>query len=238
MADQDTDALYKFVRTHHGHTEAKANGYRAQFFFRLEQRNVLDKLQPNAVPIVDIACGSGLMLGPLIGQKSVYGLDFNIDACIAANSNALPVLRGDAFNLPFAKGSVAQFINCQFLNQQTPADARQFIEQLSYSLGSGGQCIILWRNGRSLLHRIAHSLFVRLDRLRKAPQFPQYFHPLQSIEHCAQNAGLITLDKAVTLPLPFFKTVNPEHWVSRLLGASFLLVLGKPDHNSQQRHED
>jgi ubiquinone/menaquinone biosynthesis C-methylase UbiE len=236
MADIKTDALYKSVRTTYGQKRAKANGYRAQFFFRLEQRTVLEHLHKNQAPIVDIACGSGLMLEPLMahgkGAINIYGLDYNNDACIAAQSNQLTTIRGDAFKLPFPADTIGQFVNCQFLNQQTPENARLFVGQLAKALQPGGRAIILWRHGNSLLHRVAHSIFLLLDRLKKAPKFPQYIHSMEQVKLYAQEAGLGVLKESITLPVSYPRSVPSRHWFGDVLGASFMLVLSKPVDNS------
>ena len=231
MADKNTDALYKSVRAEYGNKRAKANGYRAQFFFRLEQRTVFEQLHDTDTPIIDIACGSGLMLTPLLGSalnSSIYGLDYNDDACIAAQQNQIPTIRGDAFNLPFPAASIAQFINCQFLNQQTPENTALFVTQLSQALKPGGRAIILWRHGNSLIHRLTHSIFLLIDRLRQAPEFPQYIHTIEQLKTYAQTAGLTISKQAVTLPIPYMQPVKSDHWLARVLGASFMLVLTKP----------
>lgn len=231
MADIKTDALYKSVRTTYGQKRAEANGYRAQFFFRLEQRTVLEQLHNNEAPIVDIACGSGLMLEPLMNGKdeiNIYGLDYNNDACVAAQQNQLTTIRGDAFKLPFPADTIGQFVNCQFLNQQTPENARLFVEQLGKALQPGGRAIILWRNGNSLVHRVVHSIFLLLDRLKKAPKFPQYIHSMEQVKSYAREAGLGVLKEAITLPVPYPRLVSSRHWFGRVLGASFMLVLTKP----------
>ena len=78
MANNDIDKLYGHIRHRFGLRGAGANGYQFQFFFRREQRQVLSYLRHQPGPIVDVACGSGLMIEPMLaGDTAVMGVDFN-----------------------------------------------------------------------------------------------------------------------------------------------------------------
>ena len=122
MADQHTDKMYDALRSQWG-KHARANGYQLNSFFLSEQAIVLSALQEKQFPIVDLACGSGLMVLPIAtDQNQIFGLDFNADACSGARTLGLNVVRGDVFHLPFADDSVGQLVNCQFLNQQPNAE--------------------------------------------------------------------------------------------------------------------
>jgi len=228
-ADKDVDARYGFLRDRHGDTNPQANGYRLESFFAREQRILLNAVDCKNGPFLDIACGSGLMLAPLLTQgHKVCGLDFNADACEAAKANGLQILRGDAFNLPLADNSIGQIVNCQFLNQQPPEQTRAFINESARVLKSGGQLIILWRHARSFLHASAHSMFTIMDRFTGQPPFPQYEHPITEIKNFADQAGLVPIKDAVTLP--FLKPdMVPSNGVrAKIIGASLFIILRKP----------
>jgi SAM-dependent methyltransferase len=229
QADKETDARYKFLRDRHGETNPQANGYRLSSFFEREQRVLLSALNRNLGPFLDIACGSGLMLSPLLKEgRDVYGLDFNNDACHAAHQNGLKIIRGDAFNLPLPDRSIGQIVNCQFLNQQPAEETRKFIEESARVLKSGGQLIILWRHARSLVHRSAHAVFTFMDKFTGQPPFPQYEHSFDEIKRFAKGAGLQVEQEAVTLPFLKPDYIQSDSFVAHLIGASQYIVLKKP----------
>lgn len=228
-ADQHVNARYDYLRDRHGKTNPQANGYRLGSFFKREQRVLLSALDKNHGPFLDIACGSGLMLEPLLAEsRRVYGLDFNNDACIAARHNGIEILRGDAFRLPFANETIGQIVNCQFLNQQPPEHARQFITESARVLKRGGQLIILWRHARSLIHVTSHFAFTLIDRFTGQPPFPQYEHPIEEVKAFAKEAGLEARHEAVTMPFLKPDTLPAKSLPAGIVGASFLIVLKKP----------
>ena len=228
QADKDTDARYKFLRDKHGESNPQANGYRLGSFFEREQRVLLSSLNRDMGPFLDIACGSGLMLSPLLDEgHDVYGLDYNDDACEAALQNGVKIIRGDAFGLPLPDASIGQIVNCQFLNQQPPEQTRKFIEESARVLKSGGQLIILWRHARSFAHKSAHAVFTFMDKFTGQPPFPQYEHPMEEIKQYAADAGMTVEHEAVTLP--FFKPdyIQSDSLAANLVGASLYIVLKK-----------
>lgn len=228
-ADTDTDARYKFLRDKHGEANPQANGYRVGSFFDREQRVLLSVLDRNLGPFMDVACGSGLMLSPLLGEgHDVYGLDFNEDACVGAHQNGIKIMRGDAFSMPLPDGSIGQIVNCQFLNQQPVEETKKFIEESARVLKSGGQLIILWRHARSFAHKSAHAVFTFMDKFTGQPPFPQYEHPMEEIRTFGENAGLKTVHEAVTLPFLQPDYIKSDSVMANLVGASLFIVLKKP----------
>ncbi len=227
-ADKDVDARYKFLRDKHGETNPQANGYRVQSFFAREQRIIFSALDIDNGPFLDIACGSGLMLEPLLSEgKDVYGLDYNDDACVAAHQNDIKIVRGDAFNAPFSDNQVGQIINCQFLNQQTAEQTQKFIEESARILKPGGQLIILWRHAQSLMHKTVHAVFTIKDKFTGQPPFPQYVHPMSEVKGFAKQAGLEVVKEAVTLPFLKPDILSSRNPASCILGASLFIVLKK-----------
>lgn len=229
MADLHTDKLYGHIRSRFGKNKAGANGYQSSYFFRREQTIVLSLIKTSKDPVVDIACGSGLLALPLLDSGfNLIGLDFNLTACQDANCNGLPIIRGDAFRMPLPDNSVGQALNCQFLNQQTSAETKKFVMETARVLKPGGQLILAWRNGKSLLHRLASTIFHNIDRLKGRPQFPQYIHSLDDLKNYAKEAGLEVTYQTVTLPLLYPDRVKPGSIQASIVGASFLIVLEKP----------
>ncbi|MAO91244.1 MAG: hypothetical protein CMM78_09045 [Rhodospirillaceae bacterium] len=242
-ADRDVDGLYQSMRARFGGQNPGANGYRSTGFFRREQLIVFQALSQDIMtlpsdltraPVIDIACGSGLMLTPWPGasERLVFGVDYNQQACDDARQNGVAILRGDAFNLPFANDSVFQMVNCQFLNQQQESARRPFLVEIHRCLKPGGRFVLLWRHADSLLHKTAHAILSRLDHLRGLPQFPQIRHPLAQIIDQAERVGFDVKRSGVTLPFSLGtqqrpKILKSENPLSDILGASNFLLLEK-----------
>lgn len=228
-ADRATDALYAGMRGRYGTQRAQANGYRYEAYFKRERAVLLSLIAPSAQRIVDVACGSGLMLQPLLGgTRAVLGVDFNEQACVAARANGLPVVRGDAFCLPLAAGSIDQIVNCQFFNQQSPAGVAAFIVEAARVLAPGGQMVLVWRNGDALIHRLAHACLTRFDRLRGNPEFPQATHRLSAIRARLAEAGLELLREEVSCPPLAWRSSKVDGWLASVIGASCIVVARKP----------
>ncbi len=228
-ADRETDALYGVMRGRFGSARARANGYRYETYFKRERALLMSLLDPAAQRIVDVACGSGLMLQPLLGDmRTVIGVDFNADACAAARVNGLPVIRGDAFNLPLASGSIDQLVNCQFFNQQSAAGVSAFVNEAARVLVPGGEMVLVWRNGNALIHRFAHACLTQLDRLRGHPEFPQVTHPLADVCSRLFAAGLTVRHAEVSCPPLAWRSAEIDSLSARLIGASYIVVAGKP----------
>lgn len=227
--DKRTDALYAGLRGRYGRAQARANGYRYEAYFRREQAVLLRLLDPAAPVSVDVACGSGLMLHPLLvrGQR-VVGVDFNAEACRAAAANGLPVVRGDAYRLPFADGAIDQLVNCQFFNQQPPAGVAAFVAEAARVLAPGGRVVLVWRNGRALIHRLAHGLLDAFDRWRGVARFPQETHPLETVVARLTAAGLVVVHRELSCPPLAWRTSATESLAARLLGASCIVVATRP----------
>jgi SAM-dependent methyltransferase len=228
-ADRDLDSLYASLRGRYGEHNSRANGYLYDGYFRAEQRMLFSLLNANARVLVDVACGSGLMMQPLIAQREqLVCVDFNADACRAAKTNGLTVVRGDAFRLPLADAVIDEIVTCQFFNQQTPEAVQQFIAESARVLRGGGRLIMVWRNGSAWIHRFALACFKWIDRVRGLPSFPYENHSLESVRLYAEAAGLTVDRQAVSFP--------PARWCSdevgsrraKWIGASNICVLSKP----------
>lgn len=96
-----------------------------------------------AARILEVGCGTGHWLSRLAGRAALYGLDYSAGmlARARAKSDALLLCRGEAAQLPFARGSF-DFIYCVHAvhHFRDPAD---FINQAYSLLRPGGALLII-----------------------------------------------------------------------------------------------
>ena len=229
QADRQTDQLYRNLRDRHGDTDSGANGYRLRSYFLREQELLLAEAGDSGT-VVDLACGSGLMIQPLLQantNRMIAGIDFNEIACRDARTNGISVVRGDVFSLPLASDSVDRVINSQFLNQQPPEKARQFLAEVYRVLKTGGRLIIIWRNDRAVIHKLAVVLYRYIDRLTGRPEFPYYDNYIQDLASHGQDIGFRIIKKSLTFPLFRWQFESLDSISARIMGASCFLVLEK-----------
>jgi len=228
-ADEQTNKLYASMRKKFGHINALANGYRSQKYFLAEQEILISTIDQDAKNIFDIGCGSGLILEPLLSDRiNTIGIDFNHDACHAAYQNRLPVIRGDAYNLPIASNCIDQVTNCQFLNQQKLGSPNYLFKEIYRILKPGGSATIIWRNGTALIHRIAHVILVVYDLARSMPIFPQVNHRINDVCKQAKNSGFDLEIKELMFPLFRWRSKNINGFLGIVIGASCLIKIRKP----------
>ena len=223
---------YRPLHEKYGVNHPKANGYRSVALFAREQAVVLERIDASRLPILDIGCGTGLTLQPLlkIGVQ-IFGLDFDASACRAARARGMSVTQGNAFDMPFATASIVQVVNCGFINQFEPAKLGAFFAELGRILVPGGRGIILHRHAKSLMHQIAHPPLRVLDRIFGGqPDFPQYTHSPSDVRRQINNNRLDLVEEGVTLPPPGPRILPTDHPASWLIGASQLIVFKKPDN--------
>jgi SAM-dependent methyltransferase len=227
-ADRRVDGLYAELRGRYGGANPRANGYVYEGYFLGEQALLFELLDENAPVLVDVACGSGLMVRPLIKRRhQVLGIDFNRDACMAARANGLEVVRGDAFRLPLADAAVDEIVTCQFFNQQRPEAVARFITECARVLSDNGQVVMVWRNGSAWVHRFALLVFGTLDRWRGAPAFPYENHGFAEIDAYAGAAGLRVVARYVSFPPLRWRSSAVTSFAARMIGASNICVLKK-----------
>jgi ubiquinone/menaquinone biosynthesis C-methylase UbiE len=223
-ADKSVNELYGGIRTQYN--DARANGYRLHTYFLKEQEIIVSSLNKETGIILDVGCGSGLMGVPLLNQaKLLIGLDFNEQACLTAKYNSLAVIRGDAFNIPFKDRTINNAYCCQFLNQQSSDNMKLLLSECHRILIPGGQMILIWRNGEALIHKVAHAIFKLSDLISDRPSFPMVNHSISEVEDYATSLGFEISKKETIFPLIRWQSHKFDSLLSRVIGASFFLVL-------------
>jgi SAM-dependent methyltransferase len=226
--DRKADNHYVRLRRRYGEQSGRANGYLYEGYFRAEQRILFSLLDVNARVLVDVACGTGLMVRPLIDRKElVIGVDFNADACRVARAAGLTVVRGNAFELPLHDASVDEIVTCQFFNQQQPQAVELFVAESARILRPGGQLIMVWRNGAAWIHRVATAGLGWIDRLRGQEGFPYEEHEFERIREYAQSANFDVKREAVSFPPFGWCSDNILCWRAKWVGASNISILVK-----------
>lgn len=227
-ADSSTDQNYQKLREAGVSDDASVNGYRFGKYLLREQAHVRGLIGDEPRPILDVGCGTGLLLAPLATASRVrVGIDFNEAACLDARRNDLQVVRGDAFQLPFRTGSFGAVVSTQFLNQQSPEAVRSFLSENWRVLSHSGRLILVWRNGHALIHRVAHGVYSILDRLKGRPQFPYFNHTSKEIREWAISTGFDIETEHSVLAVAGLKFENSEGLASKSLGASHVMIVRK-----------
>ena len=227
-ADEDVDKLYRSVREAYGDSNPMANGYRLQQYFLREQAMLFEQVPDDAGIVVDIACGSGLMIQPLAAPgRTLVGVDYNQDACLAARQNGIDILRGNAFSVPLANACCDLVVNCQFLNQQNSERAKTLIDEVYRILKPGGRLVLVWRNDRAWVHKLAVFIFRYYDRLIGRPDFPHFDNDILDLAAYAKDLGFDIIESRLCFPLLNLRFENFNHIAARALGASCFLVVEK-----------
>lgn len=214
------------MRDRFGADHARANGYVADWFFLREQAFLIPKIKPGKV--LDVACGSGLMLQPLNDSHEVIGIDFNNTACQQALLNRVNVVRGDAFSLPFEDASFDVVTNCQFFNQQPTRQVELMIREAGRVLKPGGHMHLMWRGAHTVIHRFTYGLISLVNYLVGRPNFPQFDHMPDQIMPLLTDCQLSPGAQRMTLPVGA-ADVQPNSVTAKIFGASHYLMLEKRD---------
>lgn len=227
-ANSDSDTLYDGLRAGFGAGSPKSSGYRSGYAFRRERALVLEAVGDASGRIVDLACGAGLVSMPLVNSgRPVVGIDYNAAACREARRNGLAALRGDVFGLPLAAGSADLMLNVEFAQQYEPEAIQDLLREASRVLRRGGRLVIVWRNGRSLAHRVAHGLFSGVDRLQGRPSLALVDHAPAEMRAAAGNAGL-ALDRLYAIFPPLgLRLRRADGLLAGLVGSSFVATFRK-----------
>ncbi len=225
VADAGADRVYERWAGRYPPDDPRASGYLSPFLFRQERRLVLEAVGADPGLVLDVAGGFGLVTLPLVRSGiAVVGLDYNRSACEGARRNGLQAVQGNAFALPFRDGAFDTATCIEFLQQCRGEDVAALVAELARVVRPGGRIVLVWRNHRAPLHRLALALFDALGRAR----VPLVEHPVGEVAGIARRAGLAE-DLLCTLFQPLgLRFRDPGGLASALLGTSFLAVFRQP----------
>jgi len=184
---------------------------------------------------LDLACGVGLTSLPLVeAGVEVYGIDFNATACVGAARNGIRVCRGEGTALPFADRSFAAVLVSELLQYLTDAQVEAMVVEVARVLAPGGRGVIVWRNGRAAIHRMARPVYQTFDLLRgRSPVHLRTPHP-ELVGRAARATGLATAEFGTISALTRQYFAAPDGLASRCLGAAYMMVLTKPEASARQ----
>jgi len=235
-ADDRADHVYDRYAGEFAADDPRASGYRSVRWFKNERLLILEELRrhvPNEGTVLDLACGAGLVTQPLRGDGwDVLGLDYNEVACQNARRSGLEVVRGDAFALPFPDESFDAVLTVEMLQQYPTREVTRLVAECHRVLRDGGFAILVWRNGRSLVHRLA-SLWLRpFDRSRGIGDLGLQNHPPDSIRRIAEELRLEVVRLDAMLPPLRWRFPVERRILTWLAGSSHIALLRRSSSDS------
>ncbi len=121
--------------------------------FHLTQRNLQQLIgNQGTLSILDVGCGTGLMVEPLLPQNWVVGIDQSFTMLLLAKKKGIKVLRGEAEHLPF-KDSVFDVVLGIGLLQYIEEE-KMVISEMVRVLKEEGRIILTLLNAQSWLRKI------------------------------------------------------------------------------------
>lgn len=230
-ADEGANKVYDRYARRFDEEDPRASGYRSAAWFRAERDLILGTVARCADaggPLLDLACGAGLVSRPLRAEGwEVIGLDFNHVACMKALSSGMPIVRGDAFRMPFAGATFRTIMNVEFLQQYDRTHVARMLAECARVLLPGGRVVLVWRNGRSFPHRLAGGSFRLVDRLRGSGRLQLVDHPVHDVLTLGADVGL-RADVVEAISPPLGRSIRLTSRVrTMLVGTSYLAVLVK-----------
>lgn len=130
----------------------ESDGYtRHNFFF--EQKNILSLISKKEKSLIlDIGCGTGHLVCPLLDNNTIVGIDISLDKLNYAKNRGLRVIHGDGQCLPFRSGSF-DVVLCIHVAQLIE-DMDRVVAEMARVAKRNCDIIIATLNTTSILRRI------------------------------------------------------------------------------------
>ena len=220
-----SDRVYDYLVQRFGHEDPRSSGYRSVRAFEFEATVIRELLRRYDGWILDLACGHGLITGPLVAEgRCIFGLDYNRIAASSAAHKKLIVVRGDAFSVPFKEASFDVVLSTEFIQQFDPDQTKRFMGEMVRVTRPGGVLILVWRQGDSLMRRLVTISLRIVDRARGRPDLKLCDHPFETVRGWATGHQVEIVDSLSVSPLLGLKIRGAESLGSRVFGTSYIAV--------------
>ena len=219
------NSIYTALINEYGGKSPRSAGYRSAKLFAKERSLILDIVNDNPCRILDLGCGPGLVSMPLANKGfTVFGVDYNINACKAAVLNGINVIRGNGSLIGFRDDCFDVVLAIEF-NQQFPLEQLEFIiQEVSRVIQPGGRLIMVWRNGRALLQIGLRCATRLLNIIKGRKTMKLYHHPLPTVIALCKKYNFIH-NKSFTFFPATNALMNYSQGVrSRLWGTNYVAV--------------
>jgi len=233
-ADPESNRVYDYLEQQFGREDPRSSGYRSVRSFEFEADVIRNVLRRYEGIVLDVACGHGLVSGPLIAQgRRVFGIDFNRTAISSAASKGLIAVRGDAFSMPFNKRSFDIVLLTEFIQQYNPEQSNRLIKELVRVIRPGGVLILIWRNGTSLMRRLITNTLKVVDLIRRRPALKLFDHHFSTVRGWGGKRGMDLISSLCICPVLRLTIPEAASFRSRLLGTSYLAVMRRNSANTR-----
>lgn len=241
-ADEKADHVYDVYANEFAPSDPRASGYRSVRWFANERAIILNQVRQHVradALVLDLACGAGLVTRPLRDEGwGVVGLDFNQVACRNAQRLGLEIVRGDAFALPFQDEAFDALLTVEMLQQYSTEEVERLLAECLRVLKVGGWAILVWRNGRSLVHRLASLLLRPVDRSRGIGDLGLQDHSPSSIRGIAARLGFEVISLDAMFPPLRWRVAETRRFVTSLVGSSHLALLRRTEASARPTSRD
>ena len=164
--------------------------------------------------VIDIGCGTGLLLSKVNAKKRV-GVDVSSRLLGQLKNNSLQLVRTDAENLPFKEGSFDLVYSVNLLEHVPHPDT--VVSEGIGALKRGGKLLLITPNGDM-------SLFLEIaDKLKmKAPEGPHRFLTSNGIKSIIPKAKVKVVERRKLVLFP----KGPRFILDTLEGLEPIIALG------------
>ena len=114
-----------------------------------------------------------------------------------------------------------------FLQCPPKEKVEHLLDEVFRILKPGGRLIMVWRNDRALIHKLAVFIYRYIDKITGRPEFPYYDNYIDELVVYCKQIGFSVISKYLTFPLLRWNFHNLDSIGAKTLGASCFLVVEK-----------
>jgi len=205
----------------------QAVGYMSPTWFRFEQKAILRWLSNGSKDeehgcdkILDVGCGIGLFIEPLVARHFVVGLDISLAQLQGARRRGIAGVAGNGFRLPFRTGFFDKVLFIEVLQQFHPQQGADLIRELARMVAMQGELVIAVRNKYSL----ARALFSPARRILRRRRPSVFGYQPDWLREMFKSLGFTDIQIAsVFPPLKYFQIDSQPARLARYIGSSFVI---------------